>query len=395
MGINKKTAAVPYYEILTGLRKELHKFPELSGKEYMTASKISEVLLKTKPDRLITGLGGNGVAAIFRGTKKGPRVMLRAELDALPINETNEVAYRSVNQGISHKCGHDGHMSVAVGVAMWFSENRPGKGEMVILFQPSEENGEGALAVLSDPVFGSIEPDYVLAMHNLPGYDLHEIVLGDGVFAAASEGMIINLKGKTAHAGEPEKGISPSLAVSRILKELPLLPGNSDLTTFSLITIIHAVIGERAFGTSPGHAVIMATLRSSDNEEMKKLKDLAAGLVKEISSREKLDLKISWTEQFPATENSSFLISQAGRVAEQSGFRTRYIENTFRWSEDFGWFTRKYPGMLFGMGAGKEHPELHHPDYDFPDELINSGVRFIHDLSSTLLTELNGRRISY
>jgi amidohydrolase len=375
------------YELLVRLRKELHKFPELSGSEQRTSGFISDYLKELSPDEFITGIGGHGLAAGFRGNIPGPRIMVRAELDALPINETNDFGHKSANPGVSHKCGHDGHMAVALGIARRFAAERPAEGEVVLLFQPAEENGRGARAVVNDPRFIPVEPDFIIAMHNLPGFERHEIILRGDVFAAASEGMIVHLQGKTSHASEPENGVSPAPALSRILKELPAVAGDTNAGDFSQATIIHARLGEIAFGTNPGEAVIMATLRAFDGEIMEELKTRAEQLVREIAASEKLRTSVEWTDRFPATGNDPYLVSLANETADRLGYTTRIMQDPFRWSEDFGWFTGKYRGMLFGIGAGSGHSELHNPDYDFPDEIIPTGVRFIGEMCRKLLKE--------
>ncbi|MFO7923272.1 MAG: amidohydrolase [Bacteroidales bacterium] len=379
---------MPDHELLINLRKELHKFPELSGSEEMTSQRISRFLEELRPDELVCNIGGKGLAARFKGASPGPRVMVRAELDALPIDESNDFDYRSVVPGISHTCGHDGHMVIAAGVAKYFSGRRPERGELVVLFQPSEENGRGAYEVVNDPLFISLQPDYILALHNLPGFERNEVILRNDVFAMASVGMIINLKGKTSHAAEPENGISPSNAVSRILKELPLLTRRGQFRHFTLVTIIHARIGEVAFGTSPGNAVVMATLRAYRDSEMDKLCSSAEELVHEVALLNELDIEVSRTEHFPATVNDKSLNGILEQQAVKSGTGYRYIEDAFKWSEDFGWFTKKYRGLLFGIGAGKGHPELHNPDYDFPDEIIDTGVNLLVSTGIELLRKM-------
>lgn len=368
---------VPDRELFVNLRKELHRFPETSGNEEMTSLRIARFLEELGPDEIIKNIGGYGLAARFRGHSDGPRIMIRAELDALPIHETNEFDYISSVPGVAHKCGHDGHMAIAAGVARNFAVERPETGELIVLFQPSEENGKGAHEVLNDPCFGTLHPDYVLALHNLPGFELNEIVLRDGVFAMASVGMINELEGKTSHAAEPENGISPSQAVSRILSELPLIARGTEFRHFTLATIIHARIGEIAFGTSPGNGIVMATLRAYDNYEMEELMSISEKMVREISLDENLKVSVSWTEKFPATVNDKFLNNMAGKIADEAGYNVNYIENAFKWSEDFGWFTQKYRGLLFGVGAGRGHPELHNPDYDFPDEILDTGITML------------------
>ncbi len=376
---------MPDSRSLINLRKELHKFPELSGSEEMTSRRIYEFLGKLGPDRLISDIGGTGVAAGFGSANSGRRVMVRAELDGLPVSESNDFDYKSVRDGVSHACGHDGHMVIALGVAQYFASERPGRGELIVLFQPSEENGKGARKVINDPAFSSLQPDYVLALHNLPGFDQNELILRNGVFSMASVGMIIDLKGKTSHAAEPENGISPSNAVSIILRELPLLAERDEFSHFTQATIIHAKMGEVAFGTSPGQAVIMATLRAYDDGEMKKLISMADRMARDIAFQERLDISVHWTEEFPATVNDKFLNRLTCKSGSSFGCKIRYIENAFRWSEDFGWFTGKYRGLLFGIGAGKGHPELHNPDYDFPDDIIETGINVLCKASGELL----------
>ena len=376
---------VPDPESLIALRKELHKFPELSGYEEVTSQRISSFLEKLKPDQIMNNIGGYGVAARFKGEIPGPRVMIRAEMDALPINESNSSDHNSTVSGVSHSCGHDGHMAIAAGVASCFAATRPERGELVVLFQPSEENGKGAFKVLNDVQFSSVMPDYILALHNLPGFALNEIVLRDGVFSMASVGMITELKGKTSHAAEPENGVSPSKAVARIIMDLPGLPERSEFRHFALATIIHTRIGEIAFGTTPGDAVVMATLRAYDNDEMEQMVVLAEELVRQIAESEGLAVSVEWTEKFPATLNDRLLNEIAVEKGEEMGLKINHIKDAFKWSEDFGWFTHKFKGLLFGIGAGKGHPELHNPDYDFPDEISETGIGLLTSVSRELL----------
>jgi amidohydrolase len=375
----------PGLDLLVDLRKKLHKHPELAGREKMTALTISEFLEKLVPDEILMNIAGNGIVARFKGNAKGPRVMVRAELDALPIDESNDFLHRSSVPGVSHKCGHDGHMAIAAGVAEYFARHRPEQGELAVLFQPAEETGEGAHKVTEDNQFRSVSPEYIIALHNLPGFETGEIVLSKGVFSAASAGMVIELKGKTSHAAEPENGISPSAAVSEILKELPLLSKSVDFKAFTLITIIHARIGEIAFGTSPGYAVVMATLRAMDNSEMNLLSEKAELLARETARLHNLEISVKWTEVFPATVNDPSLAEMIGNTGINLGMNVTYISEAFRWSEDFGWFTGLFPGVLFGLGAGRGHHELHSPEYDFPDEIIGNGVSIITEVCKQLL----------
>jgi len=371
---------------LINLRKEIHKNPELAGKEKLTAKRIISFARKYNPDKIISNIGGEGLAIIFNGKENGPTLLIRCELDALPISETNKFYYKSKNKNISHKCGHDGHMAIVSGLIPILSKSNLKKGRVILLYQPAEETGEGAEKILKNKKFEPIKPDFVFALHNLPGFGKGEIIVKKKEFAAASKGMIIKLIGKTSHAAEPEKGINPSLAVSEIIAELTSLPKKiRSIMSFSLVTIIHSKIGERAFGTSPGYAEIMATLRSYKNSDMKKLTQHAMNKVKIISKRHKLITEICFAEEFPSTVNETRCVENIVNAAQENKLKVQYINAPFKWSEDFGHFTNQYKGALFGLGSGVKHPALHNPDYDFPDEIIEPGIKIFYSIINQIL----------
>ena len=252
---------------LVAFRHKLHRMPELSREEAQTAQEIRAVLVATNPDRLITGLGGHGIAAVYEGAQPGPTVMIRAELDGLPIEEISEIPYRSAVPGKGHLCGHDGHMTILTGLARLLGRRRPQSGRVVLLFQPAEEDGSGAAAVVADPRFRELTPDFAFALHNLPGLALGKVALTEGPVNCASRGMRIVLNGKTAHASMPETGISPVSVVAELMPALTALGRGGPLDEdFAMVTITHAKIGEPAFGVAPARAEIWATLRTLTDE---------------------------------------------------------------------------------------------------------------------------------
>ena len=371
------------------LRKDIHKNPDLSGNESNTAKKISDFINQFKPDNVISNIGGDGIAFIFNFSDKGKTVLFRSELDALPIQEINSFEYRSCKSKVSHKCGHDGHMAVLAGFASLLSKNKFKNGKVILLFQPAEETGKGAERILNDEKFKKLAPDYFFAFHNLPGFDSSEIVFKSGNFASASKGLIVKLTGKTSHAAEPDKGVSPVIAVGELINAFSsLVEVNSHkLSDFCLITIIHIKVGEKAFGTSPGHAEVMATLRSYRDDDMEIISNITKELISDIAEKNNLKFEVSWTEKFPATINNEAVVKYVEYAAEENGFKNQKIKFPFRWSEDFGHFTGKYQGCLFGIGAGKNHPDLHNPDYDFPDEIIETGIKMFYSIAKKILRE--------
>ena len=362
------------------LRRRLHREPELSGNEENTAAFIGELLDSLKPDRVLRGLGGHGLAAVFKGRDDGPRVLVRCELDALPIDETTDIPHASRHRGVAHKCGHDGHMVIVVGLARRLHETPPSRGEVVLLFQPAEETGAGGELVINDPQFEAIRPDYALALHNLPGYPKGQVVVRDGCFASASTGIHINLQGATSHAAEPEAGNSPALAMAQLISAISALPQNhTALHEAAKATVIHARLGEVAFGTSPGEADVMATLRSHSQPVMDTLVAHVIELAESAATAFKLKVRTRLVEPFPTTVNAPEVVTFVRKAAAQLGLSIHERAVPFAWSEDFGHFTSLCKGALFGLGSGEEQPALHHPDYDFPDDIIDAGVNILHE----------------
>lgn len=368
------------------LRKTLHSYPELSGNEEHTARRIKAFVSLSNPDKIVERLGGHGIAAIYDSGNPGPAVLLRADLDALPIDEVNGFAHRSQHDGVSHKCGHDGHMAILAGLSTLLKNGRPTKGRVILLFQPEEETGQGAAKVIADPKFDTIRPDYSFALHNLPGYDKNAIVFREGPFASASTGMIIHMNGRSSHAAHPEQGNSPVNIMAATIRELMTIPKEkNDFSSFVLLTIIHARLGEVAFGTTPGKAVVMATLRTYLDEDMLLLKSKAEKTVKRLEKEYDIQCKISYTEEFPATINHTEVTSLVEEATRKTGATMEVLNEPFRWSEDFGHFTSDYRGALFGIGAGKKHASLHNHDYDFPDEIIETGINMFYHIIDELV----------
>lgn len=366
-------------------RKELHCYPELSGKEEHTAQRIIKFLEPSKPDQVIRNIGGHGLAFIYDSKQPGPVILFRTDMDALPIQEINRFDYASKSEGIAHKCGHDGHMAIMAHFAGKIAKRAPKRGKAVLLFQPAEETGEGAEKVIKDNQFERIKPDMAFALHNLPGFPKHEIIVRKNTFASASKGMIIKLKGVTSHAGEPENGINPAKAMANIMNQFLELPNYSLFRDFTLVTLIHARLGERAFGTSAGYGELMATLRSYRNDDMELLSEKAERIAGLAAEEQNLKFEVEYTEEFPATVNDDECNSLIMNAAKQESLKIVNPDTPFRWSEDFGQFTERFPAALFGLGSGTEQPQLHNPDYDFPDEIITTGAQMFFNIYNKIL----------
>jgi amidohydrolase len=360
---------------LIRIRKYLHTNPELSGQEFRTAEYIYNHLKKTKANEVLK-ISNIGVVAVFESKKAGETTLLRADIDALPIQEENNFEHRSVIANVSHKCGHDGHTTILLGVAQNLSKNPISGGKVILLFQPAEENGEGAKSVLAHSFFKRLVVNQVFALHNLPGFPLKEIVIKEGVFTANVISLTVKLTGKTAHAAEPEMGQNPSVAIAKIILEANRHVNNKSIDpAFFVITAVHSHIGEKGYGVSAGLGEVHFTMRAWDKKLLSRKCKGFEKYINEVCSAEELEVAISWTQEFNSSSNSKKAIELISKVAERSNLSVSKLETPFKWGEDFGLFTHKYEGAMFGLGAGKDTPALHTTDYDFPDEIIPTGIK--------------------
>lgn len=365
------------------LRKILHKYPGLSGKEQRTQQILKQFLESKIQNYAISKIACTGLIADFQFPKPGKTIVIRADIDALPIQENQNLFYASCKQGISHKCGHDGHAAILAGLSVLLQENPFDCGRVILLFQPAEEVGTGAKEVLKDSYFKDLAIDFVFGFHNLPGFEKGQIVIAPKYFASASKGMSIKLSGTPAHAAYPESGKSPASAMTEIINELNTITESNDrYDNFVLLTLVHAQLGERAFGTAPGKAEICATLRSYDNTNMQKLCYDASLIAREIADEYRLKIMIEWEDEFDATINHVDACKIIDDAADVCTFQKTYITEPFRWSEDFGQFTSAYCGAMFGIGAGKTHPDLHTTEYDFPDDIIPNAITMLYTIIS-------------
>lgn len=364
---------------LTDWRRSLHRHPELSGHEERTAATVVAMLERTAPDRIVTGIGGHGVAAVFDSGTPGPRVLLRCELDGLPIGDLADCPHRSTVPGRGHQCGHDGHMAMIAAMARILGRQRPSAGSVILMFQPAEEDGSGARAVVTDPVFAALRPDYAFAIHNMPGLALGQVQVIDGPACCASRGMMLRLTGRTAHASQPETGLSPMRAVSALMPGLTALASPAGIATrdpgFALVTVTHAGMGVPSFGVAPGQATLFATLRTLTDQGMSRLVDRAEALALRVAEDEGLGLEIGYADVFATTENHPEAAAIVRAALDGLAIPHDTGALPMRASEDFGHFGHGSKAAFLLLGAGLGLPALHNPDYDFPDALIPLGAR--------------------
>ncbi len=348
---------------LQSLRHALHECAETAGNESATAEILRTALREMGAELVADGLGGHGLLAkVGSGSKK---ILLRADMDALPMVEATGASYAAA--GAHHACGHDGHMAMLLGALERLTNASV---EVWALFQPAEEVGEGMLACLSDPAMDQ-DFDHVLAIHNVPGYPLGSIILHDGPAAVASTGIRFSFEGETSHAAEPEAGRNPIPAVSRMVPNILDCPQLGDEA--SVAALVEIAGGGPRFGTNAGDARVAATLRAGTDDALEAMIASLVAFAEELASEGGFTLSVERIEPFPATVNHAATV-QALRPAFEAFGALLVDADTFPWSEDFGHATKRWPGALIGLGSGTDQPALHRPNYDFPDALLEVGI---------------------
>ncbi|HLS31734.1 MAG TPA: M20 family metallopeptidase, partial [Flavobacteriaceae bacterium] len=256
------------------IRQYLHQHPETSDNEKETAIFINQKLKQIGIEKIENNFFEAGILAKIDSGKPGKTILFRAELDALPIQEINEdLPYKSTVDGVSHKCGHDGHMTILLGLAERLINDKPKEGKILLLFQPSEENGRGAEGIIASKILENYSIDFVFALHNIPGYPLGSVICKPGSFTPSVESLDIKMIGKTSHAGMPEKGVNPSEAIAGLIRFYnDLHQPDVEKEDYFLSSPVQIRMGEPAYGTAAGDGLISYTFRSFDYKFFKKQK---------------------------------------------------------------------------------------------------------------------------
>ena len=363
------------------IRHQLHRTAEASNEEVNTAAFIRHQLEQFQPTKIVTFPNGHHLLAEYDFGNGGKTVLLRADMDAVRVNETLELSYKSEHEGVSHKCGHDGHSTIMLRVAEMLHQQPLTKGKVLLLFQGAEETGEGAKQILESGILDAYSIDSAYALHNIPAEPSGTIICKPGSFTCSVISCDIVLTGKTAHAAEPWNAVSPFHAAQRLTDfVLSLNQRDVQREDFCVATLIEFRVGSQAYGVAAGDGVLRFTIRTREDAHLQQIISEIGSKAKSEAVAENLECEIRWLEYFAASNNAEMAVESIKECADNLNFTYQEKPIPFFWGEDFGLFTQHFPGALFGLGSGTAQPPLHHPDFDFPDEIIENGAKMFYEL---------------
>ncbi|MBI0580443.1 amidohydrolase [Neobacillus cucumis] len=362
-------------ELAIQLRHELHQHPELSNQEIWTKQHLID-FLKTHTQLEIVDRG-HWFYAIYRSTVGRRNIAFRADFDALPIEETINLPYGSKFPGVSHKCGHDGHSATLCGFALEVDQKGCDK-NVFFLFQHAEETGNGASEC--SVFIKENDIDEIFGWHNWSGVKYNTVHVIDGTAQFASKGVSIYMEGVPSHASEPEKGINPAFAIAKVIDAIPGFIDPEINKGIVLCTVVQVDIGAKAFGVNASKGVLRLTIRALYEEEMDKLQENLERVTRDEAEKYGLKVGFEYQDEFPETSNHKESSDKIRQVCKEKGIPMVEMTEALRASEDFGYYTKLTRGSYCYIGNGENHPNLHSYEYDFRDELIETGVELFKGL---------------
>jgi amidohydrolase len=362
-------------------RRDIHQHPELGYEERRTSSFVAERLKQFGCDEVLTGLGGTGVVGVIRGRKPGGKgeirsIGLRADMDALPIEEATGLPYASKASGKMHACGHDGHTAMLLGAARYLAETRNFAGEAIVIFQPAEEGGFGAEAMIKDGLFDRFTIDQVYGMHNGPGIPIGSFAIRPGPIMASTDAVNIHIEGRGGHAAKPHLSIDSVMVGAQLVTALQSIVSRSvDPLEAAVISMCEFHAGN-ARNVIPQTAEIRGTVRTLTPQIRslveKRVRDVVEGVARVTGARIDLDYEPGYPVVVNHAAQTDFAIDVAKGVAGSGNVREM---PPMMGGEDFAFMLEKRPGAFIFCGNG-DSAGLHHPAYNFNDEAIVFGTSY-------------------
>jgi amidohydrolase len=368
-------------------RRDIHAHPELLYDVHRTAATVADKLRGFGCDEVATGIGRTGVVGVIRGGKgSGRTIGLRADMDALPIEEASGVPYQSTVPGKMHACGHDGHTAMLLGAARYLAETRNFAGTAVVIFQPAEEGGAGGLAMVRDGLMERFQVEEVYGMHNYPGLPVGQFALRPGPLLAAADRITIEIEGRGGHAARPHFSVDTVLVGAQIINQIQsIVARNVDPLEAAVISICVFQAGSTD-NVIPQTASLRGTARSLIPEVRDLLEARLHEVVEGTARLYGATAKLTYRRDYPVTRNHERQAAFAASVAAEVVGRERVDDAVapVMGAEDFSFMLEARPGAFIFVGNG-DSAGLHHPAYDFNDEVIPLGTSYWVKLVETAL----------
>ncbi|MGO4526768.1 M20 aminoacylase family protein [Microvirga sp. 2MCAF35] len=362
---------------ITTWRRDFHENPELLFDVHRTAGIVAEKLKSFGCDEVVTGLGRTGVVGVIKGrTNNSGRVIgLRADMDALPIEEATDVPHKSKVPGKMHACGHDGHTAMLLGAAKYLAETRNFDGTAVVIFQPAEEGGGGANEMLKDGLLERFGVHEVYGMHNMPGIPVGQFAIRPGAMMAAADRFTIRIEGKGGHAARPHDCIDPVVISAHIITALQTIASRSADPLDSVVVSVCTVKAGEAFNVIPQTATLLGTVRTLSPAVRDLAEDRIRAIVENVCAAFGAKANVEYDRGYPVTMNdpdkTEFMANVARAVAGENAVDTTVLP--LMGAEDFSYMLEERPGAYIFLGNG-DTAGVHHPAYDFNDEASPYGV---------------------
>ncbi|MDR3496817.1 MAG: M20 family metallopeptidase [Ancalomicrobiaceae bacterium] len=369
-------------------RRDFHRYPELQFAVHRTAARVAELLKSFGCDEVVPDVGRTGVVGVIRGRGPGSRVVaLRADMDALPIEEKRASDHCSTVPGKMHACGHDGHTAMLLGAARYLAETRNFAGTAVVVFQPAEEAGAGGLAMVRDGLMERFGIDEIYGLHNMPGLPLGRFATRPGPIMAASDSFELKLTGLGGHAAKPHVCIDPILAGSQIITALQSIVSRGvDPVDSTVVSVTRFQAGTSADNIIPQTALLGGTVRTLKAETREFAERRFRDIVEGIGRAMGVSVDLSFERGYPVVVNHAVQTEFAASVARGvsgAGEVLTDVDPTLG-GEDFSYMLEARPGAFLFVGNGNT-AGLHHPEYDFDDRLIPYGMSFWAKLIETAM----------
>ena len=362
---------------IVGWRRDIHAHPELRFEEHRTAALVAEQLRGFGCDEVVTGVGKTGVVGVIRGQQNttGMTIGFRADMDALPLQEITDLPHASTHPGKMHACGHDGHTAILLGTAKYLAETRNFDGTVVLIFQPAEEGGGGAKAMIADGMMDRWNIQEVYGMHNWPGQPVGSFSIRSGPFFAATDTFEIHLIGKGGHAAKPQETVDTTVLASHLVLALQTIASRNVDPTEQIVVSVTSIESEsKAFNVIPEHVFLKGTIRTMSAD----IRKLAERRLKEISTSVATmfggQADIKFNQGYPVMTNSEEQTQFAASVAA-SVYGSCEDAPLVMGGEDFSYMLNERPGAYILVGNG-DTAACHHPEYNFSDDAIPSGCSF-------------------